>query len=145
MHLDSFNFSLPEVNSFSSGKLKFKSELSCKIGDVETAVETAIKAYAADTCDIYTLPYIGFLYSKLGNEAKSSDYLEMAIKNFEIRCSENCNDSDLSNLLFLKLYTNKISNTEFVTEINKVGEEYNYMADIYSNFNKGIFLSNLCK
>lgn len=125
--------------------IKFKAELYCKVNKLGLAIKEAEKAYNLDRCDIYTLPYIVFLYDKNDEEAKAQLYLEKAFSAFEARCEKECNDIDFSTLLFLKLYSEKISLEEYQEGLTRLGdEEHQTLSSLMSEYTKSKFLKDLC-
>ncbi|WP_421774269.1 tetratricopeptide repeat protein [Gracilimonas sp.] len=142
--LEKLNILLERDSTFIPA-LKYSSELYCMNSSIDKAIINSKKAYELDQCDIYNLPYLSFLHSLNGNEDSAKVYLDKALSAFKARCLDGCKIEDESNLLFLKLYSGKITIKAYQEKVNILGDgEVAYLADVFKDFKKEKFLENLC-
>lgn len=124
-----------------------KAEYLCRIGDYDGAVRELKTVFEKDSCRIYTLPLVAFIYEKADEVLSSRDFLNLAIKKFEQKCSSECSEDDFLNLTFLRFYRGDIDAEEALVNLDGVVDPF-YISEVYEelfvNFDRNKFLEDVC-
>lgn len=144
--IDKLMFLIETNNSFYEARYQ-KAEYLCRVGEYDNAVQELKTVFEKDSCRIYTLPLVVFIYEKAGEDSSSREFLNLAIKKFEQKCSSECSEGDFLNLTFLRFYRGDIdaeealSNLEGVVDPFYISEVY---VDLFANFDRDKFLEDIC-